>query len=254
MQQFSSAFFNKFSFSFASKLCFSTTTKKVTAVSANKPIRLPPGYNPVTPFALYIKEKTKDAKGEKSSEMVKKVSAAWKSMNELEKEQYVSQSKIISEEKKKEFSNLSQEKKEELLNKNSIRIEKLKRNKQKRELHKFYNETNKPKHPMGAFLLFCKDQMEKDQVPKGKEGVIEFGKIFGEKWKVLTEEEKKIYLNKAEELKNIYDKELEIWKNVNADKIEKWNEAKLELKPKKVVTEKKKTTSGSKIMKTTKKI
>jgi len=37
--------------------------------------------------------------------------------------------------------------------------------------------------------------MEKTQVPKGKEEVIKFGKDFGEQWKVLTADEKKVFLS-----------------------------------------------------------
>jgi len=46
---------------------------------------------------------------------------------------------------------------------------------------------------LGPFLLFCKAEMEKTQVPKGKEEVIKFGKDSGEQWKVLTADEKKVF-------------------------------------------------------------
>nr|CAD2196425.1 unnamed protein product [Meloidogyne enterolobii] len=237
----SSAFFKNFSLTFSSKLTFSTTTtKKVTSAAVNKPVRLPPGFNPVTPFAVYVKEKMQNSTGERASEAVKKVAKSWKEMSNLDKNPYIENSKLLTEQRKDEFAKLSEQKKEELLEGNALRLEKRKRSSLMRDLHKFYKQTNKPKRSLGPFLLFCKAEMEKTQVPKGKEEVIKFGKDFGEQWKVLTADEKKIYLDKAANLKNLYTKELEIWKNINADEISKWN-AKLEsAKPKKVVTKPKK--------------
>ena len=54
-------------------------------------------------------------------------------------------------------------------------------------------ETNKPKRPMSAFFLFCKDEREKGLIPKGKEEIIQFGKSFGEKWNSGTADEKKVF-------------------------------------------------------------
>uniref|UniRef100_A0A915LJZ4 HMG box domain-containing protein n=1 Tax=Meloidogyne javanica TaxID=6303 RepID=A0A915LJZ4_MELJA len=194
------------------KLTFSTTTtKKVTAV-VDKPVRLPPGFHRVTPFAVFVKEKMQNTSGERASEAVKKVAKSWKEMSNLDKNPYIENSKLLTEQRKDEFAKLSDQKKEELLEGNALRLEKRKRS----------------------------TEMEKTQVPKGKEEVIKFGKDFGEQWKVLTADEKKIYLDKAANLKNNYTKELEVWKNINADEISKWN-AKLEMaKPKKVVTKPKK--------------
>jgi len=67
-------------------LTFSTTTtKKVTSAAVNKPVRLPPGFNPVTPFAVYVKEKMQNSTGERASEAVKKVAKSWKEMSNLDK-------------------------------------------------------------------------------------------------------------------------------------------------------------------------
>ncbi|CAK5085428.1 unnamed protein product [Meloidogyne enterolobii] len=220
-----SVLFKNFSFSFASKLNFSTTTtKKIDSVVAHKSARLPSGFNPITPFAVFVKEKMKNSTGEKASELVKKVAKSWKEMSDLDKKSYVENAKIISQKRKDEFSQFSVQQQEDLMKSNASLIEKRKRGKLLHDLHEFYKQTNKPKRPMNGFLLFCKDGMEKNQTPKGKEEIIQVGKDFGQQWKLMTDVDKKFYLEKAENLKNHYNKELQVWKDVNADEISKWND------------------------------
>ncbi|KAF7639874.1 hypothetical protein Mgra_00000794 [Meloidogyne graminicola] len=207
----------------------------------------------INPFTIYIKETFKEG-GIKASEFVKQASASWKKMSDSEKEPYISKAKSYNEKKKVELLNISKEEKEKLVNEKYLRsISKL-----NREIRKFNDETNKPKHPMTSYILFFQDKMEKDGKPKGKEEVIKFAKNVGEMWKTISDDEKKvkineynnlklnfnflliviwvaIYLNKAEELKNNYLKELDVWKNVNAEKIDMWNEKKSHLKASKLI-------------------
>jgi len=56
----------------------------VTAV-VDKPVRLPPGFHHVTPFAVFVKEKMQNTSGESASEAVKKVAKSWKEMSNLDK-------------------------------------------------------------------------------------------------------------------------------------------------------------------------
>ncbi|EOA21466.1 hypothetical protein CARUB_v10001858mg [Capsella rubella] len=77
--------------------------------------------------------------------------------------------------------------------------------------------SNKPKRPLTAFFIFMNDfrKTYKDENPSSN--VKDVAKHGGEKWKSLTEEEKKVYLDKAAELKAEYNKSLE---NNDADEEE----------------------------------
>ncbi|KAF8050390.1 hypothetical protein N665_1979s0009 [Sinapis alba] len=69
--------------------------------------------------------------------------------------------------------------------------------------------SNKPKRPLTAFFIFMNDfrKIFKEENPSSN--VKDVAKQGGEKWKSLTEEEKKVYLDKAAELKAEYNKSLE---------------------------------------------
>ncbi|XP_020079783.1 high mobility group B protein 7-like, partial [Ananas comosus] len=66
---------------------------------------------------------------------------------------------------------------------------------------------NKPKRPPTAFFLFMDDfrKSYKEANPGSKGGAL-VAKEGGAKWKSMTEEEKKPYVDKAEELRAEYDK------------------------------------------------
>ncbi|PKI63957.1 high mobility group B protein 7-like [Punica granatum] len=79
-------------------------------------------------------------------------------------------------------------------------------------------DPNMPKRPPTAFFLFMDDfrKAYKEENPDSK-GVKEVAKQGGEKWKSMTDEEKKPYLDKAAELKAEYEKAVESHNTDNAE-------------------------------------
>ncbi|KAK8486471.1 hypothetical protein V6N13_077267 [Hibiscus sabdariffa] len=75
-------------------------------------------------------------------------------------------------------------------------------------------DPNAPKRPPTAFFLFMDDfrKSYKEANPDAK-GVTGVAKEGGEKWKSMSDEEKKCYIDKAAELKAEYEKALEEAKN-----------------------------------------
>ncbi|KAK9117810.1 hypothetical protein Scep_015903 [Stephania cephalantha] len=82
-------------------------------------------------------------------------------------------------------------------------------------------DPNMPKRPATAFFLFMDDFRKtfKEQNPD-KKNVSVVAKEGGEKWKSMTDEEKKPYADKAAELKTEYEKALEQHKADNAEAAE----------------------------------
>ncbi|XP_038875553.1 high mobility group B protein 7 [Benincasa hispida] len=85
-------------------------------------------------------------------------------------------------------------------------------------------DPNAPKRPPTAFFIFMDDfrKSYKEANPDSK-GVKEVAKEGGEKWKSMTDEEKKPYQDKAAELKAEYEKALES-RNVENEEDEKETE------------------------------
>ncbi|XP_068640700.1 high mobility group B protein 7 [Aristolochia californica] len=81
---------------------------------------------------------------------------------------------------------------------------------QKSKKEKKVKDPNKPKRPPTAFFVFLDDfrRQYKETNPDSK-NVSAVAKGGGEKWKSMSEEEKKPYLDKAAELKAEYAKALE---------------------------------------------
>ncbi|VVB17490.1 unnamed protein product [Arabis nemorensis] len=71
------------------------------------------------------------------------------------------------------------------------------------------SNSNKPKRPLTAFFIFMGDFRKTFKEENPSSNVKDVAKQGGEKWKSLTEEEKKVYLDKAAELKAEYNKSLE---------------------------------------------
>nr|VDD28365.1 unnamed protein product [Brassica oleracea] len=69
--------------------------------------------------------------------------------------------------------------------------------------------SNKLKRPLTAFFIFMNDFRKTFKEENPSSNVKDVAKQGGEKWKSLTEEEKKVYLDKAAELKAEYNKSLE---------------------------------------------
>ncbi|KAH9602740.1 hypothetical protein KSS87_023028 [Heliosperma pusillum] len=79
----------------------------------------------------------------------------------------------------------------------------------KRKLTKV-KDPNMPKRPLTAYFLFLEDfrKTYKEEHPDSK-GIKELAKDAGAKWKALTDEEKKPYLDRAAELKAEHEKAME---------------------------------------------
>ncbi|KAL5543029.1 hypothetical protein UlMin_010739 [Ulmus minor] len=86
---------------------------------------------------------------------------------------------------------------------------KAKRSKTEKKVKK-EKDPNKPKRPQTAFFIFLEDFRKsfKEANPDSKD-VKRVAKDAGEKWKSMTDEEKKPYQDKAAELKAAYQKALE---------------------------------------------
>uniref|UniRef100_A0A1J3IUU8 High mobility group B protein 7 n=1 Tax=Noccaea caerulescens TaxID=107243 RepID=A0A1J3IUU8_NOCCA len=69
--------------------------------------------------------------------------------------------------------------------------------------------SNKPKRPLTAFFIFMNDFRKTFRAENLGSNVKDVAKQGGEKWKSMTEEEKKVYSDKAAELKAEYNKSLE---------------------------------------------
>ncbi|GMH07059.1 hypothetical protein Nepgr_008899 [Nepenthes gracilis] len=87
----------------------------------------------------------------------------------------------------------------------------------KRRLSKI-EDPNKPKRPATAFFLFMEDfrKVYKEQHPDSKKGS-EVAKEGGEKWKSMTDEEKKQYVDRAAALKAEYEKAMEAYGAENSN-------------------------------------
>jgi high mobility group protein B1 len=84
-----------------------------------------------------------------------------------------------------------------------------KRLKKTNDEKKSSSTSNKPKRPLTAFFIFMSDFRKTFKSEHNGSLAKDAAKIGGEKWKSLTEEEKKVYLDKAAELKAEYNKSLE---------------------------------------------
>ncbi|GAB2275321.1 hypothetical protein Dimus_010084 [Dionaea muscipula] len=87
----------------------------------------------------------------------------------------------------------------------------------KRKLTKA-KDPNMPKRPVTAFFVFMEDfrKTYKEEHPEGKGGAA-VSKVGGEKWKSMTDEEKKPYIDKAAELKVEYEKAMEAYQADHGD-------------------------------------
>ncbi|KAK7280654.1 hypothetical protein RJT34_25720 [Clitoria ternatea] len=88
------------------------------------------------------------------------------------------------------------------------------------EKGKKVKDPNMPKRPPTAFFVFLDDFRKsfKEANPDSKD-VKRVGKEAGEKWRSMTDEEKKPYLDKVAELKVEYEKAIESYKAVAEDEL-----------------------------------
>nr|AFK37944.1 unknown [Lotus japonicus] len=99
----------------------------------------------------------------------------------------------------------------------------------KTEKAKKVEDPNQPKRPPTAFFVFLDDfRKEFKEANPGSKDVKRVGKEGGEKWRAMTDEEKKPYLEKVAELKEEYEKAMA---NYNAAEDEEKEEADKEAAP-----------------------
>ncbi|KAE8720681.1 HMG1/2-like protein [Hibiscus syriacus] len=79
-------------------------------------------------------------------------------------------------------------------------------------------DPNKPKRPASAFFVFMEEfrVQYKEEHPKNK-SVAAVGKAGGDKWKSLSEAEKRPYVDKAEKRKAEYEKNMKAYNKRQAE-------------------------------------
>jgi hypothetical protein len=75
-------------------------------------------------------------------------------------------------------------------------------------------DPNAPKRPLSGYFLFGKDQRAKDE-GLAKMSVSEQGQVISERWKKLSDAERKVYKDKSKEERTTYDKEIEEYKKTS---------------------------------------
>lgn len=169
-----------------------------------KKVKIGPS-KPLNAYMWFCKEKREELKGKgfDNTEILREMGRLWKELSEKKKKPYVSKAEDDKERYEEEMKNYvpTEEEKAALLLKNESKS----KGKGK--------GTNGPKRPLGAFMLFRKDnyQTVKEENPNMKMGDIM--KEIGEMWKGLSQKEKKKYTDQAAKLlaefknKNSGDKE-----------------------------------------------
>ncbi|CAG9856349.1 unnamed protein product [Phyllotreta striolata] len=165
---------------------------------------------PLTPYLQFVTEKRKDLVKDnpnlKATEVIKKLSTEWKSVNEAQKDKY--KEKYLREVEKYDNailqynSNLSQEQVRVLEEANAEK----KKQKQKRKTTKLNKETGKPKRPLGPYLLYLKEQGKIRNISHNELLVA----LKGE-WGLLSETAKKKYRDEFEKEMVKYEEELLNW-------------------------------------------
>lgn len=168
-------------------------TLKVETREKLKALKIPEKpKRPLSPYLQFITEKRpallKDNPKMKLTEVIKLLSTEWKSVSDEKKEKYKEKYQknweVYNQEIAKYNANLSEEQKQAM---HAATTEKRK-DKQKRNLTKLIKETEKPKRPVGPYLLYLKEQsLAKNMSQKDL-----MASLKGQ-WAALPEAEKKKY-------------------------------------------------------------
>jgi len=141
----------------------------------------------------------------------KKMGEEWKKLDEAGKKEY----EDLSNQDKERFRNEMKTFKPPPQSSSSEGSSEDEPPKKKRKAKK-KKDPNAPKRALNAFMYFSKDirpQVVKDN-PDLQKKVHDVSRMIGEKWKKMSEEEKKPYVAKAEADKQRYAKEMEIYGKV----------------------------------------
>ncbi|KAJ1504344.1 High mobility group box 1 [Coelomomyces lativittatus] len=85
--------------------------------------------------------------------------------------------------------------------------------KKERRAKKANQDPNKPKRASTAFFIFSADYRSKLRAEMPSATVVDISRTLGERWRSLPENEKKVYLSKAELEKVRYQRESNEYKN-----------------------------------------
>ncbi|GFQ65349.1 transcription factor A [Trichonephila clavata] len=195
------------------KKCHNNGWNGECSFSAKKALGIPlPPKKPLTAYMIFCQNHRKELLRENpslsSTEQIKKLAAQWSLLSLDKREPYETKARegtvLYGEAHKKYYENLSEEQKRELAR---MKMEK----RESRRLFKFkkaLRESGIPKHPLKAYALFVKSEAKSKDIKQPAE----FIKECAEKWKNLSEAEKKKFDNLAEEEKKRYAKDFENWR------------------------------------------
>jgi len=139
----------------------------------------------------------------------------WKALSEEEKEPWQEKAKEDKErydKEKAEYDLNNPQVDEDDSSDDDAPLKKQKKQKKKKD-------KNAPKKNMTAFLIFSNAERPKVMEENKEAGVAGWGKILGEKWKALSEEEKEPWQEKAKEDKARYEEEMEKYKAEKAARV-----------------------------------
>ncbi|XP_051137508.1 high mobility group B protein 13-like [Andrographis paniculata] len=199
---------------------------------------------PMSAYFIYSNERrtTLLAKNKNILEVAKATGEEWKSMTEEQrapyeqmamknKEQYMEEMEVYKKKKEEEASNLKREEEElqklqkqealQLLKKKEKTETLIKKTKEKKKKEKKGGDKivdpNKPKKPASSFLLFSKDARK--NLAEERPGISNstLNALISVKWKELSEEEKRVWNDKAAKAMEAYKKELESYTNKLAE-------------------------------------
>lgn len=168
---------------------------------------------PASAYWLWLGDKRKELEKEagvaKGSVVSKLAGEKWKNMSEEEKKPYNLRAIEAKQQYEKDMEAFKSGGGEVVKRKKKVKEEKKKGKSQREE--------GKPKKPPTGFWLWQCEVRESLVKEAGTNSIPVIGKLAGEKWKVLSAEEKKPYEEKAEVLKKEHTKAVEEWKATRVD-------------------------------------
>ena len=187
---------------------------------------------PASPYMIFALQCGKNMGGT-ITDKAKESSRQWREMSEDAKRPYFHQfeteKKNYDETKKKFLAQLEKSgqmelyKASEVMARSETRIKKL-----KKEVQRLEEEMNKPKSvPKSPFAIFMAEEY------KGLQGsFVEKSRALGEKWRILSSEQKRIYEDKLNAMQSEREKNMAAWekKNMSSEKMTELEKAMASLK------------------------
>lgn len=165
---------------------------------------------PMTPYFRFVRDNRdsilKKNPEYKLTDIAKKCAEQWKTVDANVKQKYEQEFKneleVYSKKVMEYQASLSDNQREAL----KLANEEKRKDKKKRLQKQFYKETNKPKRPMGAYMIFSMEQSK-----KLNKSPLEASKQIKELWDKLTDSEKEKYKHQYQKGKQQYDIEMAQW-------------------------------------------